>query len=92
MTVLRGWPPLPTASAGSLGAGWCGGQGRAHLGEVEGRDDPPEPVAESLQQAEAHEQADRERSSHVGPGIQAHGLGQAGWGRGRAVRGLARAS
>ena len=26
----------------------------AHLGEVEGCDDPPEPVAESLEQAETH--------------------------------------
>lgn len=53
-------------SGGELGAGWCArmrargcrGPGRAHLGEVEGCDDPPEPVAESLEQAETHQQAD----------------------------------
>lgn len=44
---------------GELGASSCARAcvrrpGRAHLGEVEGCDDPPEPVAESLEQAEAH--------------------------------------
>lgn len=62
-----------------LGAGlraW----GREHLGEVEGSDDPPEPVGEGLEQTDTQQQADGEGSSHVSPGVQAHGLGQAGCG------------
>lgn len=60
VTVL-GWE----ASCGELHAAgsWCvyehcqqgwRGQGRVYLGEVEGCDDPPEPVAESLEQTETH--------------------------------------
>lgn len=30
------------------------GEVRVHLGEVEGCDDPPQPVAESLEQTETH--------------------------------------
>lgn len=43
--------------------------GRVYLGEVEGGDDPPEPVGEGLEQAEGEQQADGEHGSHVRAGV-----------------------
>ena len=67
--------------AGSVGRVRACEVGAAYLGEVEGRDDSPEPVAEGLQKAQTQQQAHGERGPHVGPGVQAHGLRQAAWGR-----------
>lgn len=67
-------------SCARAGLGW--GCLPVHLGEVEGRDDPAESVAEGLSQAETHEQEGWQGGGKVVPGVQALGVGQAGCGEG----------